>query len=112
MTLRQLVYTDSQSSHIFTDLTFLQVYYGRSMNDERLMRVRAGTSMKICVLNVRTIQSANYVRTELPVRISHRLRDLQALPYIVVTQEGVARVHEVRVSEPHCFAIHIQLFVC
>lgn len=45
-----------------------------------------------------TTKSANYVRTELPVRIAHRLRDLQALPYIVVTQEGVAKVHEVRVS--------------
>ena len=44
------------------------------------------------------IQSANYVRTELPVRIAHRLRDLQALPYIVVTQEGVAKVYEVRAS--------------
>jgi hypothetical protein len=41
------------------------------------------------------LQSANYVRTELPVRIAHRLRDLQALPYVVVTQEGVARVYEV-----------------
>lgn len=41
-------------------------------------------------------QSANYVRTELPVRIAHRLRDLQALPYVVVTQEGVAKVYEVR----------------
>ncbi|KAG6916099.1 hypothetical protein DXG01_008426 [Tephrocybe rancida] len=38
--------------------------------------------------------SANYVRTELPVRIAHRLRDLQALPYIVVTQEGVAKTYE------------------
>lgn len=36
------------------------------------------------------------MRTELPVRIAHRIRDLQALPYIVVTQEGVARVYEVR----------------
>ena len=42
-----------------------------------------------------TLQSANYVRTELPVRIAHRLRDLQALPYVVVTQEGVAKVYEV-----------------
>lgn len=42
-------------------------------------------------------QSANYVRTELPVRIAHRLRDLQALPYVVVTQEGVAKVYEVRI---------------
>ncbi|KAF5363791.1 hypothetical protein D9756_000410 [Leucocoprinus leucothites] len=52
------------------------VFYGRHMNEERL------------------IKSANYVRTELPVRIAHRLRDLQALPYVVVTQEGVARVYE------------------
>ncbi|OAX43470.1 alpha-ketoacid dehydrogenase kinase [Rhizopogon vinicolor AM-OR11-026] len=40
------------------------------------------------------IKSANYVRTELPVRIAHRLRDLQTLPYVVVTQEGVARIYE------------------
>ncbi|TFK43504.1 branched-chain alpha-ketoacid dehydrogenase [Crucibulum laeve] len=52
------------------------VFFGRSMNEERL------------------IKSANYVRTELPVRIAHRIRDLQALPYVVVTQEGVARVYE------------------
>ncbi len=43
------------------------------------------------------VQSANYVRTELPIRIAHRLRDMQALPYVVVTQEGVAKVYEVRV---------------
>ncbi|TFK55739.1 alpha-ketoacid dehydrogenase kinase N-terminal domain-containing protein [Heliocybe sulcata] len=52
------------------------VFFGRSMNEERL------------------IQSANYVRTELPVRIAHRIRDLQTLPYVVVTQEGVAKVYE------------------
>ncbi|PBL02587.1 alpha-ketoacid dehydrogenase kinase [Armillaria gallica] len=52
------------------------VFFGRSINEERI------------------ITSANYVRTELPVRIAHRLRDLQALPYIVVTQEGVAKVYE------------------
>ncbi|KAF8913924.1 branched-chain alpha-ketoacid dehydrogenase [Gymnopilus junonius] len=52
------------------------VYFGRHINQERL------------------IKSANYVRTELPVRIAHRLRDLQALPYVVVTQEGVAKVYE------------------
>ena len=41
-------------------------------------------------------QSANYVRTELPVRISHRLRDMQAIPYVVMTREGVSKVYEVR----------------
>jgi pyruvate dehydrogenase kinase 2/3/4 len=40
-------------------------------------------------------QSANYVREELPVRIAHRIRDLQALPYVVVTQEWIAKVYEV-----------------
>ncbi|TFY70880.1 hypothetical protein EVG20_g2112 [Dentipellis fragilis] len=53
-----------------------KVFYGRSMSEERL------------------IKSANYVRTELPVRIAHRLKDLQALPYIVVMQEGVSKVYE------------------
>uniref|UniRef100_D8PNK5 Protein-serine/threonine kinase n=1 Tax=Schizophyllum commune (strain H4-8 / FGSC 9210) TaxID=578458 RepID=D8PNK5_SCHCM len=52
------------------------VFFGRSMNTDRLLT------------------SANYVRTELPVRIAHRIRDLQALPYVVVTQEGIARVYE------------------
>ncbi|KAF8716684.1 hypothetical protein AX14_012248 [Amanita brunnescens Koide BX004] len=52
------------------------VFFGRSMNEDRL------------------VKSANYVRTELPVRIAHRLRDLQSLPYVVVTQEGVAKVYE------------------
>ncbi|KAF5388238.1 hypothetical protein D9615_000434 [Tricholomella constricta] len=52
------------------------VFFGRSMDEDRL------------------IKSANYVRTELPIRIAHRLRDLQALPYVVVTQEGVAKVYE------------------
>ncbi|KAF8138735.1 alpha-ketoacid dehydrogenase kinase [Boletus edulis] len=52
------------------------VFFGRQMDSDRL------------------IKSANYVRTELPVRIAHRIRDLQALPYVVVTQEGVAKVYE------------------
>ncbi|KAI9063232.1 alpha-ketoacid dehydrogenase kinase N-terminal domain-containing protein [Trametes sanguinea] len=60
-----------------TRLTLRQlVFFGKSMNEERL------------------IKSANYVRTELPIRIAHRLRDMQALPYVVVTQEGVAKVYE------------------
>jgi len=52
------------------------IFYGRFMSEERL------------------IKSANYVRTELPVRIAHRIRDLQALPYVVVMQEGVTKVYE------------------
>ncbi|QRW16022.1 alpha-ketoacid dehydrogenase kinase [Rhizoctonia solani] len=47
----------------------------------------------------RILKSANYVRTELPVRIAHRIRDLQALPYVVVKQEWVAKVYEATLLE-------------
>ncbi|PHH62195.1 hypothetical protein CDD81_7389 [Ophiocordyceps australis] len=42
----------------------------------------------------RLISSANYVRTELPVRIAHRIRDMQQLPYIVVTNHHIKDVYE------------------
>jgi len=42
----------------------------------------------------RLISSANYVRTELPTRIAHRLRDMQTLPYVVVTNPHLAQVYE------------------
>ncbi|PGH11898.1 hypothetical protein AJ79_04590 [Helicocarpus griseus UAMH5409] len=42
----------------------------------------------------RLISSANYVRTELPTRIAHRLRDMQKLPYVVVTNPHLSHVYE------------------
>ncbi|KAF2402999.1 alpha-ketoacid dehydrogenase kinase [Trichodelitschia bisporula] len=42
----------------------------------------------------RLLSSANYVRTELPTRIAHRLRDMQTLPYNVVTNKHFSHVHE------------------
>ncbi|KAI1326877.1 branched-chain alpha-ketoacid dehydrogenase [Xylariaceae sp. FL0255] len=42
----------------------------------------------------RLISSANYVRTELPTRLAHRLRDMQRLPYVVVTNENISDVYE------------------
>ena len=68
------------------------------MNEERLIKVRSIVeSYSWLVGQVHApLQSANYVRTELPIRIAHRLRDMQALPYVVVTQEGIAKVYEVR----------------
>ncbi|KAF7559048.1 hypothetical protein G7046_g5115 [Stylonectria norvegica] len=41
----------------------------------------------------RLISSANYVRTELPTRIAHRLRDMQQLPYSVVTNSHINEVY-------------------
>ena len=42
----------------------------------------------------RLLESANYLRTELPTRLAHRLRDMQTLPYVVVTNRHISRVYE------------------
>lgn len=42
----------------------------------------------------RLLSSANYVRTELPTRLAHRLRDMQTLPYVVVTNPHISEVYE------------------
>ncbi|KAL4939276.1 hypothetical protein BDV06DRAFT_214451 [Aspergillus oleicola] len=42
----------------------------------------------------RLISSANYVRTELPTRLAHRLRDIQKLPYVVVANPHFSLVYE------------------
>ncbi|KAF2021183.1 alpha-ketoacid dehydrogenase kinase [Aaosphaeria arxii CBS 175.79] len=42
----------------------------------------------------RLLDSANYCRLELPTRIAHRLRDVQTLPYVVVSNPHLAHVYE------------------
>lgn len=42
----------------------------------------------------RLLSSANYVRTELPTRLAHRLRDMQTLPFVVVTNPHMSHVYE------------------
>lgn len=42
----------------------------------------------------RLISSANYVRNELPTRLAHRLRDMQKLPYVVLTNPHLSHVYE------------------
>lgn len=42
----------------------------------------------------RLISSANYVLKELPIRIAHRIRDMQTLPYVVVTNSHISHVYE------------------
>nr|CAC28800.2 related to branched-chain alpha-ketoacid dehydrogenase kinase [Neurospora crassa] len=46
----------------------------------------------------RLISSANYVRTELPTRIAHRIRDMQRLPYVVVTNPHMNEVYDLYYS--------------
>jgi pyruvate dehydrogenase kinase 2/3/4 len=42
----------------------------------------------------RLISSANYVRTELPTRLAHRLRNMQTLPYSALTNPHISYVYE------------------
>lgn len=51
-------------------------FFGRTLTEDRL------------------ISSADYVRTELPTRLAHRLRDMQKLPYVVVTNPNMSHVYE------------------
>ncbi|KAF5018039.1 hypothetical protein F66182_10001 [Fusarium sp. NRRL 66182] len=46
----------------------------------------------------RLISSANYVRTELPTRIAHRIRDMQRLPYVVTTNRHIKEVYDLYYS--------------
>ena len=42
----------------------------------------------------RLLGSANYVRAELPTRLAHRLRDMQTLPFVVVTNPHMSHVYD------------------
>ncbi|KAG0006599.1 hypothetical protein BGZ65_006179 [Modicella reniformis] len=52
------------------------VFFGRNMQEDKL------------------IKSANYVRTELPIRLAHRIRDFQNLPFIVGTNPHIELVYD------------------
>ena len=62
--------------------------------DARPISLRQLTFFGRTLTEARLISSANYVRTELPTRIAHRLRDMQTLPYVVVTNPHLAHVYE------------------
>lgn len=56
------------------------MHFGRSLTEARLL------------------SSANYVRTELPTRLAHRIRDMQQLPYAVVSNSHIHDVYELYYS--------------
>ncbi|KAI9491428.1 branched-chain alpha-ketoacid dehydrogenase [Zychaea mexicana] len=61
-----------------TPITLRQLlFYERQLNTDRLLK------------------SANYVRRELPVRISHRIREFQKLPFIVGTNPHIQSVYDI-----------------
>ncbi len=65
-------YADRESQRV----TLRQlIVFGRSLTDDKLLK------------------SANYVRTELPVRLAHRIRDFQNLPFIVGTNPHIEKMY-------------------
>ena len=44
------------------------------------------------------LTSAEYLRKEIPTRLAHRLRDLQSLPYAVVSNRHISHVYELYYS--------------
>jgi hypothetical protein len=68
---------DSYIAQSPTPLNLRQLmFYERHCNTERLLK------------------SANYIRTELPIRIAHRIREFQKLPYILGTNPHIEGVYE------------------
>ncbi|PWN33980.1 alpha-ketoacid dehydrogenase kinase [Meira miltonrushii] len=62
-----------------TRMTLRQlVFFGRTLGRDR----------------EKILKSGNYVRQELAVRIAHRIRDLQALPFVVMTNKHLEEVYE------------------
>ncbi|KAK9469684.1 branched-chain alpha-ketoacid dehydrogenase kinase [Lipomyces arxii] len=51
-------------------------YFGRKLSDDKI------------------IQSANFVRQEIPTRMARRIHDMQSLPYVIVRNTHISSVYE------------------
>ena len=40
------------------------------------------------------MQSANYLRTELTIRVAHRLRDMQTIPFVAMSNEQLDSIYQ------------------
>ncbi|KAI9664185.1 MAG: hypothetical protein M1831_002364 [Alyxoria varia] len=61
--------------------------------ESRPVSLRQLTVFGRTLTEARLVNSANYVRTEIPTRLAHRLRDLQTLPYVVITNPHMNHVY-------------------
>ncbi|KAI5305418.1 tRNA (guanine(9)-N(1))-methyltransferase [Ascosphaera pollenicola] len=67
---------------------------GWAERDVRPVSLRQLLFFGRALTETRLLSAANYVRTELPTRIAHRLREMQKLPYVVVTNPRLSHVYE------------------
>lgn len=73
------------------------VFFGRRLGQDRDKILKVSDTfpwLRQTSLSQLLYQSANYVREELAVRIAHRIRDLQALPYSVMNHKSLENVYE------------------
>ncbi|KAK9475225.1 branched-chain alpha-ketoacid dehydrogenase kinase [Dipodascopsis tothii] len=59
------------------------MFYGAKLTDEKI------------------IASANFVHQEIPVRIAHRIHDMQSLPYVVVSNKHISNVYNLYYQSFH-----------
>ena len=74
-------------------------YANRTLDEYASQDYKRVTMKQLCVFGRtltkdKILQSGNYVRTELPVRLSHRIRDFQNLPFIVGTNPHIEMVYQ------------------
>ena len=62
--------------------------------EARPISLRQLTFFGRTLTSARLMDSANYVRLELPTRIAHRLRNMQTLAYSALTNEHISHVYE------------------
>ena len=55
----------------------------------------------------KVIKSGEFVRSELPVRLAHRIRDFQSLPFGVMREESMKKVYEI-----YCEAFEVRVHRC
>ena len=63
-------------------------------NQTKLVTLRQLTVFGRRLTREKLLKSANYLRTELPVRIAHRIMDFQQLPFIVGTNPHIQTIYD------------------
>ncbi|KAJ3166358.1 hypothetical protein HK101_011951, partial [Irineochytrium annulatum] len=80
----------SKPSHGFYNNRILERYAER---ETKRVTLRQLTVFGRHLTEEKLVKSANYVREELPVRLAHRIRDFQHLPFIVGTNPHIEQLY-------------------
>ncbi|KAK9362835.1 branched-chain alpha-ketoacid dehydrogenase [Lipomyces starkeyi] len=78
------------SRHFYQNETLLDF----SARSSRPVSLRQLAFFGMKLTNDKIIQSANFVRQELPTRMAHRIHDMQSLPYSIVRNNHISYVYE------------------